>query len=153
MAKFEMKPEVPVEVRAALEPILAELEWMVPGWVQKVLFKWESNPEGPATMSIRTSFEYRWCCVTVNPYFLNTAPERRLEGVIHELLHAFTCPWADWMEHTLGALLPDEGDAKLRAVLDEELRQRHEGFVQDMAYALRRHLRPVDVSDSGGVGR
>jgi len=137
--KFKFLGEWPAESRAAVEPSLAGLEWLVPGWCETVWIAWASVPrdnlEAEASATTSIEYPYRWAKIVVRPGFLDESVERRRSALIHELLHVFIGPLAEYAEQMADRLMKDDAP-KFHETVREELRVRHESAVQDLAYAI-----------------
>jgi hypothetical protein len=87
-------------------------------------------------------YEYRKAELTFYPLFLGETEDQRKEHVIHDMLHIFTSVMTDYAYTTIDRLVPEEEAPKFREALLEELRQRNESCVQDLAHCLNLHLTP-----------
>jgi len=139
MAKF-LYESVPPAIKRELQRELKKYEWLVPKWCQYIYVEW--NPVGSndgTLITCHTMYEYRNARLTFCPLFFGET-ERRTEHVIHDLLHAFAAPLADFAYDTINRLVPAEEAPKFRDSLLEELRVRNESFVQDLAHCLAQKL-------------
>lgn len=139
MSKFEFLGEWPAEARSAVEPSLAGLEWLVPGWCETVWIAWASvprdNTEAESSATTGIEYPYRWAKITVRPGFLDDTARDRRSALIHELLHVFIGPLAEYAEQMADRLIKDDAP-KFHETVREELRVRHESAVQDLAHAI-----------------
>lgn len=142
MSKFTYEAGIPATVKRELVKALKPYEWLVPAWCQEVFVSW--NPVGGNDGTVITSssmYEYRRVALTFYPLFLSEEGNRA-EHVIHDLLHAFVSVVSDFAYDTIDRLVPPEEAPKFREALLEELRQRNESCVQDLAHCLNLHLTP-----------
>lgn len=141
MAELVYDLSIPPVIQAEIAEQLAQLEWLIPGWCQRVFIRWCADGDKEGTLiDCVAMYEYRKVYLTFYPRFLSQG-ERRLEDTIHDLLHCFSCVLADYADAQIKELLPEDTDPKFRASLLEEMRIRHESFVQDLAYCLAKKLR------------
>lgn len=142
MSKFTYATDIPPSIKRELVKALKPYEWLVPDWCQEVFVAW--NPHGGNESTVITSssmYEYRRVALTFYPLFLSEEGNRA-EHVIHDLLHAFVSVVSDFAYDTIDRLVPPEEAPKFREALLEELRQRNESCVQDLAHCLNLHLTP-----------
>ena len=138
MGKFEFLGEWPVEAKAAVEPSLADLEWLVPAWCDSVSIRWSpisDTGDESASATCQWAYEYRWARIDIHPCFLSDPPKDRRSGLIHELLHVFIGPLSQYAEEMADRLIKDDAP-KFHATVREELRVRNESAVQDLAHAI-----------------
>jgi len=139
-SKFVFDLDIPPIIRREIEAKLGSFDWLIPGWCQRVFVGWDDAPSDPDEMiSCLVDYEYRKARVTFCPRFLAEG-DRQIEDAIHDLLHGFSCPLFDYARDRIEALLPEDGQKLFRDCLVDELRVRHEGFIQDLAFALARKL-------------
>lgn len=141
--KFEYIGDWPDEPKAAVVSAIEGLEWLVPAWCQSFVIRWEPVPaegtDGTDSASCCISYEYRWATVTIRPCFLSSPIPERREAMIHELLHVFIGPLAEYAETMVDRLLKEDSP-KFHAATREELRIRNEGATQDLAHAISKVL-------------
>lgn len=87
-------------------------------------------------MSCHANYAYRWASIRVHPGWLDTPEWDRRQAVIHELLHVFLAPLANYAECEIDRLLKDEAP-KYHGSVRAELTDRLEGAIQDLATVLR----------------
>lgn len=145
--KFHYDSEIPAEILPALQKYLQPLEWLVPIWCARVVIFYSAIPsdehEGAAITS-SSRYQYRDCALTFYPSFLTEDDERRQLHVIHDLLHAFSSPLADYARTSLEELSSEYESSMFQAHLLRELTQRNEAWVQDMADCIQTHLMASD---------
>jgi hypothetical protein len=131
---FDAVPEI---ARAVIEPLLLRYHVLLPAWVQNVFVRWDETGKGDGTLiSCAASYDYRSFKIVFDPTFLVRHPDEQRADVIHELVHASSCVLADYARDTIRLLVPEDEAPKFRSALLEELSQRHEAFVQDLALRL-----------------
>jgi len=136
MVKINFEKNIPTEIRSAIEPLVNDLAWLIPGWCQYIDIRWqEENPQG-AFMQCGTNYAYRWVSITVFPQWLMQEDSERKECLVHEIIHGLNAPLADWIREVIKTLAPEETEGRLQTILMDELVQRNESFVQDMAFAI-----------------
>lgn len=139
MSKFEFLGEWPEEARAAVEPSLDGLEWLVPAWCSTVMIRWAAFPEDEAqqfsSASCVMAYEYRWAKIIIRPCFLSDPPSDRRNNLIHELLHVFIGPLMEYSEQMAARFLKDDAPKFYEATM-EELRMRNESATQDLSLAI-----------------
>lgn len=134
--KIQFDPDIPDSVKAELARQLVGYAWLVPGWCQRVFVGWQEKGDDKGTLvSCSAMYEYRNIRLTFYPAFLSEG-ELQPEHVIHDLLHGFTSVMADYAHDRINLLVPESEAPKFRESLLDELRVRHESFVQDLAFCL-----------------
>lgn len=123
---------VPDEVRASVEPLLADGLRLVPRWVADLAVEWVSDGEELASMS--TQVEYRRATLTIHPNFLAQALPERQQVLRHEMLHLVTQPIVDVLADLIDACKVDK---KMEAWAIEQSRRAKEGLVCDLEILLR----------------
>lgn len=138
-AKIEYR-DVPDMARQIIEPLIDRYEALFPTWAQLIYVHYGNAGDGnSATIECRCDYSYRFFSMTFDPGFLAQSEEEHRTQIIHEILHASSSVLADWARDAIKRLVPESEAPKFQETLIEELRQRHESFVQDLA------LRLVDV--------
>jgi hypothetical protein len=138
-AKIEYR-DVPELARQIIEPLVSRYSALFPTWAQLIYVHWGDAGDGKgATIECAANYVYRFFSMTFDHSFLAQREDEHRTQVIHEILHASSCVLADWARDTINRLVPESEAPKFRESLLEELRHRHESFVQDLA------LRLVDV--------
>lgn len=140
MNKFIYSQSIPGEIKAEIEKYLNPLGWLVPGWCQRIFVEWAEGNDQNAAICCSTSYEYRQITLTFFPSWHTGDEEHKSHMVAHDLLHAFTAPLSDYANELICTLLPEEESPKYRKSALEELRVRHESFVQDLSFSITRKL-------------
>lgn len=137
---FIFDPDIPPVVKGEIQRELEKLRWLIPGWCQRVhiAFDEDGNQRG-VLISCSVMYEYRSIRLLFYPAFLSEG-DRKFEHVIHDLLHGFSAVLVDYAETKINLLVPEDEAPKFRAALLDEMRIRHESFVQDLAFALAKKL-------------
>lgn len=124
------RPDVPAEIRAALEPYLQQWSHLAPTWCHQVIIAWDPNNTTDALRATAAE-EYRWVRITAAPGFLGEAPTERSNAVIHELVHGLTDPLCEMLDRLIG-----QAPKPQRALLREQKRRAMEGVVCDITRAI-----------------
>jgi hypothetical protein len=131
---------VPPGIKKEIQAELKALQWLIPSWCQYLYINWNPTGSNDGTLIFcNTMYEYRNVRLTFCPLFLEET-DRRREHVIHDLLHGFAAPLADYAYDTIDRLVTADEAPKFRDSLLEELRVRNESFVQDLAHCLAAKL-------------
>lgn len=124
-------PDVPHDIRAALQPLLERWAWLLPTWVHGVVVYYDANDSG--SMHCSPAQEYREFKLTVCAGWLVAEQEVREELVRHELLHTVVQPLPDMVTDLIDSFVPEAQ----RAYFYEQRRMAMEGVVCDLEYLLR----------------
>jgi hypothetical protein len=128
---------VPDEARKVIEPLVIRYQVLLPTWAQLIYIGWNGSGDGKGTtIDCHASYDYRSFTMTFHSGFIVQREDEHKAQMIHEILHASSCVLADWARGTIDLLTPESDVPKFRQALLEELRQRHEAFVQDLALRL-----------------
>lgn len=132
---------MPNEVAQALQPLIRQYLWLVPGWCQTLTVRYtvlpgDKNPHSEAAVWV--SDQYRRVEICFYATWLDDNPSRRRETVIHELLHVVQQVTAGEHERTLGRLLDDDAAPKFKATLNENWVRAVEMQNQDLTFAILR---------------
>ncbi len=135
-SKIEYLGDWPPDIRAAVEPHIQALEWLIPGWCGTVPVRWEAILEGDtdAACSTHINYEYRFATVYVHGRWMNGNESERRHDLTHEMLHIFLNPAMLFAENTIARLLDEE--PKFKDTVIREMRAKLEGAVQDLTNAL-----------------
>lgn len=128
---------VPDAARQIIEPLVLRYQVLFPAWAQLIYINWDAAGDGKGTtIECRANYDYRSFSMTFHSGFIVQREDEHQVQVIHEILHASSAIMADWARDTINLLTPESEAPKFRQSLLEELRQRHEAFVQDLALRL-----------------
>lgn len=135
MVRVLYSDNVPVEITAALQPLLEKWSWIVPSICHEIEVFFDAEPEDAGNMmAVALSTEYRRATLFVYGAWLKERKVDRERCVVHELCHVATAQLAecaDDMVERFGA-----EDPKLKAVLLEQVRRACEGVVVDLTQSL-----------------
>lgn len=135
-AKIEYR-DVPELARQIIGPLIARYSVLFPSWAQMIYVYFNDAGDGKSTtIECQASYAYRFFSMTFDPSFLAQKEDEHKTQMIHEILHASASVMADWARDTIKRLVPESEAAKFQEQLLDELRQRHESFVQDLAIRL-----------------
>lgn len=122
----------PPDLRAIVEPLMRELEWIVPNWCRRIYLKYEIEGERKSwDASCSSAYEYRSATVYVHAGFFLSLPEERRGILMHELLHIALKPLQEFAADALERI-GGEGDGPLRDYLREQHRRAVESVTQDL---------------------
>lgn len=142
MSKFTYAADIPPSIKRELAKAVKPYGWLIPSWCQLVQVNWHPTGKDTILISCAIMYEYRQAELTFYPLFLSEPEDRRKEHVIHDMLHIFMSVVSDYAYATIDRLVPEEEAPKFREALLDELRQRNESCVQDLAHCLNLHLTP-----------
>ena len=132
---------VPPAARVVIEPLVLRFHPLIPSWAQLIYVNWHRDGDGNGTtIHCHANYAYRSFAMTFHPSFLAQTTAEHQQQMIHELLHASASVLADWARDTVNLLAPENEAPKFNRSLQEELRQRHEAFVQDLSLSLSQVL-------------
>lgn len=140
MSKFIYEEGMPTSVKRELAKAVKPYEWLIPNWCQEVHINWHTTGRDTILINCSIMYEYRQAELTFYPLFLSEPEDRRKEHVIHDMLHIFMSVVSDYAYATIDRLVPEEEAPKFRESLLDELRQRNESCVQDLAHCLNQRL-------------
>lgn len=135
--KFTFDAAVPAEARDALRPYLDAYAWLVPAWCHRVYVYWlaSDGEDGDTDAEVNPMFDYRYAKLTFYANWLAGPPERRGAVVAHELLHIVTNPLMRYIRRVAKDAF-EEDEPKLFAHVEEGLRERCEGVIEDLAQMI-----------------
>ena len=136
--KFTLLHDWPKEILSIVEPLLTEFAWLVPPWCHVITVTY--GVQLNAIMTCQLDADYRAARLNVGPKFLSIPDDIRRQTIIHELIHVFVLPIADYAMDAIEKALPDEENPKLKSVILEELRERNEQTTEDLSFVLARKL-------------
>lgn len=135
-AKVEFR-DVPDLARNIIEPLLSRYSVLFPSWAQLIYVHYADVDDGiDSPIGCTANYTYRFFSMTFDPSFLAQPEAEHHLQIIHEILHASSCVLSDWARDTINRLVPESDAPEFRESLIEELRHRHEAFVQDLALKL-----------------
>lgn len=125
---------VPLEVRAALEPLLDKWLWILPPWCQEFRVDYKGGQD--ATMSVTVSYRNRWAVLHATGLWLGEKEQYREVSVIHELVHVLLEPMVSAVARVIEDTTP--AGTPLRNLADSVFSDGMEASTEDMARALQR---------------
>jgi hypothetical protein len=131
--RVEWKPDVPAEVRAAVEPLLPDAVRFAPGWLADLTLAWDDG-DGESCAKMTTAPEYRMATLAISASFLSQPARARAEILRHEVLHAVAQPVIDVLANIADAAALDE---KTRDWAITVIGKAREGLVCDLEIMLR----------------
>lgn len=134
------------EHRELIGEMIAELEWLIPGWVQEMPINVWSSDDHDKVMSVEPDYAYRFVRLNVFANWLNQNREDQFRQMIHELAHIPIALVADHAEAAFHTLLDD---CPYRTSLLQELTTRHESATCDITEAIYRKVYAADVRWAG----
>lgn len=134
MSKIRFYDETPAVVRPELERFLSELNHLVPDWCSHVWVAWCAGDTSNASTvaDITAHYDYRWARMNVYASWLDQTEEFKREALIHELMHLFVAPLADYARDTIKLLVPENEAEKFSKATAEQIRERGESVTQDL---------------------
>jgi hypothetical protein len=119
---------------------LTKWEWMIPSWVQNVHCNlWDAEVDGER-IAIKVNYDYRAICLDFSSGWLQEEDAAQESQVVHEIVHMYTAILADFARDRINTLCPTSEAEKFNAVLQEELRIRHESVTCDLTDVIWRKL-------------
>ncbi len=132
--KVWWSPDVPIEIKEILEPIILDQLDLIPTWVHELVVKWDADHEYSAFISSEP--EYRIVRVSVTGNWLDADTKERVEIIRHEFCHIPIHALSNWVKDLIYRLVPD--DEVFRDWLLKEHRLLLEGSICDIELMLRR---------------
>jgi hypothetical protein len=142
--RVDYNRNVAPELRAALAPVLARWEWLLPGWVHQVCVSYDGTAKDEQ-MATQVEPEYRRVALIVGPHWLGISRSDRESCVRHEYLHATVNPLVNVGDDAVKC-----AKGPKRAALSEELRRAVEGAVCDLEALV---LRAMERGEAAPVAR
>lgn len=123
-----IRPSNQTQIQSMLVPHL----WLVPGWVQSIHCNlWDGQEQGER-ISVTVNYDYRSVTLDFAAGWLDESDEMQSKQVLHELVHIHLCLVANYARDKINVLCPTSEAEKFNAVLQEELRMRHESATCDL---------------------
>jgi hypothetical protein len=133
---IEYCPKFPPEIREKVEPILDDISWLVPGWCQRVVVFWEPVNQDRNSAFINVNYAYRFVQITICSDFLGQTEQEMRDDLLHELIHGFICPMADYAREIIDLYCPKDESPKTNEMLHRELTRKNEAITQDFTFVL-----------------
>lgn len=94
VGKFAFLHDWPKEVLSIVRPLAREFKWLVPPWCHVITITYDVRAK--AIMTCQLDADYRAARLVVGPKFLSLDKADRQQTIIHELIHIFVLPIADY---------------------------------------------------------
>lgn len=132
--KIRLYEEIPALVKPELQKFLSELEHLVPQWCSHVWVAWSANDsDNASTVADMTAhYDYRWARMNVYASWLDQTEDFKREALVHELMHLFVAPLADYAREMIRTLVPANEAEKFHKATNSMLTERNESVTQDL---------------------
>ena len=145
--KWIFNQNVPDEVRQSVEPLLPEVQPIIPSWYEVIYIHWDDS-DNETTLKYRSDYAYRkgelWIC----PPFLGDA-KPRLATLIHEIAgHCVNGPLQRFCQDTIDLLVDEKKDPILHEMLSKQIIERIEATSCDWEYGIQRLIESLKDSQS-----
>lgn len=134
--KIEFKKDFPPELKPRYEKIIKKASWLIPGWCQSVVVFWDAHDDERASLYTRVNYEYRFIQITVCSDCIGTSDKDLLTEVIHEMIHGFINPLADYAKEIVNTFCSKDDSPKTNKILHNEITRKNESVTQDLAFAI-----------------
>jgi hypothetical protein len=110
VSKIRFYDETPTLILPELQRFLNELNHLVPDWCSHVWVAWcAGDTDNASTVAdITAHYDYRWARINVYASWLDQTEDFKREALVHELMHLFVAPLADYARDTLKLLVHRE---------------------------------------------
>lgn len=137
MAEIVWNRNVLSKNKKEIEKYLNTWLWLVPKWCQELhIALYPSSENGNNACETTSDYEYRRIKIDFFTGWINERDEAKRMHIVHELIHGFIAPMADYASHTFDILASEDNEPKLNQTVNDELRVRHESATQDLAFAI-----------------
>lgn len=131
ICQIEWEPDIPDEIKEAIDPFLTEFLWLLPPWLQSLTLGYRCRQTDDAAITT-VNKSYRWAVVTIgSPYLLYNNEERR-DAIIHEILHMVQAP----LQHVVERLLKGDEESFEYKTYRDAL----ECVITDLAYLINKKM-------------
>lgn len=146
--KWSYNQNVPDEIRQAIEPLLPEVEAIIPAWYEIIYIHWDSE-DNENVLRFRSDYAYRngelWIC----PGFLSDC-KPRLGVLIHEIAgHCVNGPLQRFCDETIDLLVDKDKDPILHKHLHAQVIERIEATSCDWEYGIQRLMESLKEKPFG----
>lgn len=147
MINITYNKNIRTDHKAKIDAYLAKWHWLIPAWVQTIHCNlWDAENDGDR-ITIKVNYDYRSICLDFCSGWLQEPDEQQEKQVVHELVHIYMALLADFARDRINTLCPVSEAEKFNAVLQEELRIRHESTTCDLTEALWTQLLIRRIND------
>jgi hypothetical protein len=130
IGRFLLVQDWPEEILPELKTYLEKLAPFIPGWCYEVTVSYCPTEDGIAAS--RINFDYRNARLQIRKEYLQQTSAYRFYCLRHEVIHLSTNVPMIYAENVFEELLPDGENDKLRTRILNEMREKHEGCVEDI---------------------
>jgi hypothetical protein len=151
--RIRIYDEVPPLIRVELERVFTDLAHLIPDWCSHVWIAWSANDSGndSTVADVTAYYDYRWARVNVYASWLDQTEDFKREALIHELMHLFVAPLADYAREIVKLLIPANEAEKFNKATREQIRERGESVTQDLTRLILNGHSVRGVSDNREV--
>jgi hypothetical protein len=142
MLDIKWHPQMPAEMREAIEPIVNQYYWLIPQWVYQFTISFYStgnDASGKATNALAQIFvndEYRSATLEVFADWLDGDEKTRRYNIVHELVHLYSCLPGNFFNRLMDSLYAENDRGPVYSMAKEEHSRLVEQATQDMAWAI-----------------
>lgn len=134
-ARVQFGEDVPEVVRSEILLLWPRLAWLLPRWLRTLTIHWKATADDEESAQCAPDYTYGYAAIIVTALWIDDRERVKLHDLIHEILHLWIAPVADYAELTFATLLKDEAP-KFHKTVKAELERRVETAIQDMAEVL-----------------
>lgn len=139
------------QCKGSVVSLLRRMAGFLPHWVQQVNVCSYQRAGGDGVCSIRLLPEYRKIEIGVYETFWDVVPEKQLEYLCHEVCHAITGYFAQWVQDNLLGFIK-ENHADVHPVFAKEFENRFESITEELNGIFLRVLGTQGPITTGGNG-
>ncbi len=132
--RIQYRPDVPSEIREAVDPLLRRHASLVPTWCHEVVVFYDAE-NGDDVANVRVLHPYRFAQVTICPPWLRQTAEDREQAIRHELIHIPLAPMTDFVKDLIERMGGEDG--RFCEWVQDQWRERFEGAVCDLERAVQ----------------
>ena len=142
MLRILYDSKMPAEILPTVQRHVERFTWVLPPWLQFVSVRWcgeaQENPDHNIA-DCGVSYQYRSARINIYPSWLEETEYDRADTVLHELLHIPLAVLADYARERIKEVVPDVEAPKFHKMLVDEVTQRCESVVTDLAGVILAH--------------
>lgn len=125
--------EMPKEVKAVVEPLLEQYEYLFPSWIRALSVRYGEGSVKGSVAEILAEVPYLQAKLYITRQFLDDNDRNRERTIVHELLHLSLAPLQDWVDNLMEMYVNEED---IEAVRKQFYEQPVEQAVQNLMYAV-----------------
>jgi len=137
--QIEVRHGFPDEIWNTVRPKFEAAMWLLPHWVNKVVFEYRAKQEYICEIVVYR--EYREVWINVSDDWLTQTEEARQHIIVHEIVHCLTVPLKSILSHLLEDLRIDEGVTR---VINRQINNTMETVTEDFAIAISKKMSSLD---------